>query len=377
MSIRLANFQFSSYTSATVEFIRPSFSTGAILIVALLFPSFCAADDLIGELEADLGAGRLAECSRRADVPDAPPRASYLGGLCFLGLNDRDGAEPLIRRAESGGFHPVAARRKSPGQLLSDIAEYRRLAPAPAELDGVPASSLLVAFDRRSPWVDSIAAAAPGFVRIGRSVFGADPPFTRLFLYSDNATFEKFYGVVFGPQRPTEPAALGIAVMTEKNARDRPGRASVAVVLHELTHAWIQGYGRDVYGSRIKLPAWADEGMADYVGAMWDTGLFERRRGELAREIALHPQPPGFALLQKSETFHRPEDDFLDYGLSLLLVERLVGPPKSGAPLLRKVLDGYATGSDGEAAWSDVARKSPSEEYSALCAELWKKPSPK
>ncbi len=344
-----------------------------LLIGALLAPSFCAAAGLVDELEGDLSAGRLRECARRADVADAPPRASYLGGLCLMGLNDRDGAEPLLQRAEKGGFHPTAAWRKTPEQLLSAIADYRRLAPEPAKLDGVPAKSMVVAFDAHSPWVDSVVAAAPDFVRIGRRVFGADPPFTRLILYSDNAVFEEFFRVVFGPKHPHGTGVPGLAVMTEKNAVDRKGRLPVAVVLHELMHAWIQGYGRDAYDRRIKIPPWVDEGMADYVGAMYDDQLFALRRVQLAREVAKRPEPPDFAELQGQETFYRPENSFFHYALSLMLIERLIGPPETGAPLLRKVLDGYAAGADGEKAWRDVTGKSPSNEYSALCTALWKK----
>jgi len=344
-----------------------------LLIGALLVPSFCAAADLVGSLEWYLSEGRLRECARRADVPDAPPRASYLGGLCFLGLNEREKAEPLLRRAKAGGFHPTAERRKTPDELLSAIAEYRRLAPAPVKLEGVPSTSLLVGFDRSSPWVDSVVAAAPGFVSIGRRVFGADPPFTRLFLYSDNATFEEFYGVVFRPGRPHGTGVPGLAVMTEEKARDRKGRMPVAVVLHELMHAWIQGYGRDAYDRRIKIPPWVDEGMADYVGGMWETDLLAQRRVEIARVIAKRPEPPDFSDLQGQEAFYRPDDAFLDYALSFLLIERLVGPPEKGAPLLRKVLDRYAAGDDGETAWRAVTGKSPAGEYAALCDELWKK----
>jgi hypothetical protein len=350
--------------------------TGAWLVLVLLAPAARAANGLIDELEGDLREGNLAECARRADVSDAPPRASYVGGLCALALHDVDAAEPLFQRAADGGFRPAAAFRKPPERLLSDIAEYRRLAPAPVELKGVPPESLLVGYDRRSPWVDSVVAAAPEFVRIGRRVFGAEPPLTRLFLFSDNAAFERFYGAAFGPHRPHGTGNAGLAVMSEVKARDRPGRAPVGVVLHELMHAWIQGYGRDAHDRRVKLPPWADEGMADYVGSMWDTGLDERRRGELAREIARRPEPPDFARLQEHATFHRREDDFLDYGLSLLLVERLAGPPERGAAKLRAVIDGYAAGSDSETAWKDATGKSPADEYAGLCAELWTKPAP-
>ncbi len=252
--------QFSSYTSATVEFIRPSFSTGAILIVALLFPSFCAADDLIGELEADLGAGRLA----RMRPPRRRARCAASGELprrphSFLGLNDRDGAEPLLQaRRRPPTFIRPPARRKSPGS--SFLSGHRRV-PATRPRAGrartasprPPCSSPSTAVPPGS--IPSLAAA-PGFVRIGRSVFGADPPFTRLFLFSDNAAFEKFYRVVFGPQRPHGTGGPGIAVMTEKNARDRPGRMPPwRWSCTSLTHAWIQGYGRDVGGSRINYPA--------------------------------------------------------------------------------------------------------------------------
>jgi hypothetical protein len=349
----------------------------AALLVLLSVAPLRAQGDLIGELEGDLADGSLAQCARRADVADAAPRASYLGGLCALGLHDVDAAEPLLERARDGGFHPTSPSRRPPGQLLSEIADYRRLAPAPAALKDVPPESLVVGYDRRSPWVDSVVAAAPAFVKIGRRVFGADPPFTRLFLFSDNARFEKFYAVAFGPKRPHGTGGAGLAVMSEVKARGREGGAPIGVVLHELMHAWIQGYARDAYDRRVRIPTWVDEGMADYVGAMWDVGLDARRRGALAREIAKRPQPPDFSLLQEHATFHRPEDDFLDYGLSLLLVERLVEPPERGAARLRVVLDGYANGADGEAAWKDATGKSPADEYAALCAELWaKKPAP-
>lgn len=348
--------------------------TRLLLIGALFLPSFCSAADLIGELEADLSAGHLQECVRRADVPDAPPRASYIGGLCSLRLNDRDKAEALIRRARDAHFLPSAAWRKTPVALLSEIAEYRRLAPAPVKLEGVPSSSLVVAFDAQSDWVDSVTAAAPEFVRIGRRVFGADPPFTRLFLFSDYDTFEKFYGVVFGPKRPHGTGVPGLAVMVEKNAVGRPGRMPVAVVLHELMHAWIQGYGRDAYDSRIKVPPWVDEGMADYVASMWATDMWTLRRTQLEREIGKRPEPPDIAELQTQESFYRSEDSFFHYALSLMLIERMIGPPETGAPLLKKVLDGYAKGADGDKAWHDVSGKSLHDEYVAMCAELWQKP---
>jgi len=349
---------------------------GALLALLIVAPLRAQAD-LIGELEGDLSDGRLTECMRRADAADAEPRASYLGGLCALNLHDVDAAEPLLQRARDGGFHPTSPARRPPEQLLGEIAEYRRLAPAPVDLPGVPPESLLVGYDRRSPWVDSVVAAAPTFVKIGRRVFGADPPFTRLFLFSDNASFEKFYAAAFGPHRPHGTGGMGLAVMSEKKAAGRKGGAPIGVVLHELMHAWIQGYGRDAFDRRVRLPPWADEGMADYVGAMWDAGLDARRSRELAREIAKRPRPPDFGSLQEYASFHRREDDFLDYGLALLLVERLVGPPERGAARLRVVLDGYANGSDGEAAWKDATGKSPADEYAALCAELWTKtPAP-
>lgn len=347
--------------------------TPLLLAGAILLSSYCAAAGLVSELEADLGAGRLRECVRRADVANVPARASYVGGLCALHLNDRDKAESLLKRAQDGGFHPSASWRKPPDELLSDIAKYRQIAPAPAKLDDVPSSSLVVAFDAHSDWVDSAAAAAPEFVRIGRRVFGADPPFTRLFLFSDNDLFEKFYGVVFGPKRPHGTGVPGLAVMVEKNAVGRKGRLPVAVVLHELMHAWIQGYGRDAYDSRIKVPPWVDEGMADYVASMYDTDMPALRRTQLAREIAKRSEPPDFSELQTTESFYRSEDSFFHYALSLMLIERLIGPPETGAPQLKKVLDGYAKGEDGEKVWHDVSGKTPSEEYSALCADLWRK----
>ncbi|HXS99104.1 MAG TPA: hypothetical protein VN915_00350 [Elusimicrobiota bacterium] len=342
-----------------------------LLLGALLVPSFCAAAGLVDKLEADLKEGRLRECAREASAEGIPPRASYLGGLCALGLNDRDAAEPLLKRAKDGNFYPTASWRKSPDELLSQIAEYRRLAPEFAKIDDVPESSLRVGFDKRSEWVDSVVSAAPEFVRIGRRVFGADPPFTRLFLYSDNAVFEEFFGAVFKSGHPHGTGVPGLAVMTEKNAVDRKGRLPVAVVLHELMHAWIQGYGRDEFDRRINVPPWMDEGMADYVASMYDTDMLALRRTQLAREVAKRPQPPDFAELQEHESFYRPEDSFFHYVLALMLVERLVGPPETGAPALRKVLDSYAKGK-GEESWRRVSGKSPSDEYSALCNELWK-----
>jgi len=342
-----------------------------LLAGALVVPSLCAAEGPVAELEADLGAGRFRECVRRADIPNAPARVSYVGGLCALRLNDRDNAESLLKLAQDGGFRPTASWRKPPDELLSDIAEYRKLAPEPAKLDGVPSSSMLVSFDAHSDWVDSAAAAAPEFVRIGRRVFGADPPFTRLFLFSDYDTFEKFYSVVFGPHRPHGTGVPGLAVMVEKNAAGRQGRLPVAVVLHELMHAWIQGYGRDVYDVHIKAPPWVDEGMADYVASMWATDMLALRRKQLAREVAKRPEPPDFADFQTAESFYHSEDSFFHYVLSLMLIERLIGPPEQGAAQLKKVLDGYAKGEDSEKAWHDVTGKNPSEEYAALCAELW------
>lgn len=350
--------------------------TWALLVLVLLAPPARAASGLIEELEGDLRDGRLTQCARRADVPDAPPRATYLGGLCSLGLHDPDAAQPLLQRAVEGGFHPAAAFRKPPEQLLSEIADYRRLAPAAADIPGVPARSLVVAFDRRSPWVDSVVAAAPEFVRIGRRIFGSDPPFTRLFLFTDSTRFESFYRVAVGPQVPHGTGVAGLAVMSEKKASGRAGGAPVGVVLHELMHAWIQGYGRDAYDRHVKLPRWADEGMADYVSSMWNRGLLARRRAALRQVITKRPRPPDFSDLQAPATFSRSGDEWIHYALSLQLVERLVGPPESGAARLRAVVDGYARGLDGEAAWKDATGKSPADEYAALCSELWKKSAP-
>jgi hypothetical protein len=354
-----------------VDARAPAFPS-ILLLFALLIPSLCGAAGTIENLEADLKAGRLRECVREASAEGIPPRASYLGGVCALALNDRDAAEPLFKRAKDGNFYPSASWRKSPDEILAEIADYRRLAPEFAKLDDVPESSLRIGFDKRSPWVDSVVAAAPEFVRIGRRVFGADPPFTRLFLYSDNAVFEEFFAVVFKSGHPHGTGVPGLAVMTEKNAVDRKGGLPVAVVLHELMHAWIQGYGRDAYDRRIEAPPWVDEGMAEYAATMWDTGLLAVRRMQLAREVAKRPQPPHFAELQRHESFYRAEDSFLHYMLALTLVERLVGPPETGAPQLRKVLDGYAKGK-GEDSWRRVSGKSAAKEYDAMCAELWKK----
>jgi hypothetical protein len=162
-----------------------------------------------------------------------------------------------------------------------------------------------------------------------------------------------------------------MVIYCEEKAHRRTQSETVSIALHETVHAWIAGYLRKRYDRPIPVPPYVDEGLAVYVASLWSDDVHALAPQGLAAWHRSHDAPT-FEDLSSSDHFFDPENRYPDYLLADMLVERLLGPPRSGAAKIPALLDAYARTGDATAAWREVTGKDVRREYEALVSEIWR-----
>ncbi|MBI3507545.1 MAG: hypothetical protein HY059_22140 [Proteobacteria bacterium] len=247
----------------------------------------------------------------------------------------------------------------------------------PRRIFGVGPAEIAVFAAGSDAWTDAAAKAVPEFAKIGRRMFSGAAPQINLFLFSDPERFRSFTRAALGEERSAGTGnfhLVAICLRCESRRADDP--ETVAVVLHEFSHAWMNTYLRERYRvdylSRTVRRPFLDEGMADVVAGLWDTHFLARRRRMLKDRIRRGSAPPRLEDLRSESAFYGKDDRDTRYWFAALLAERMLGPGAGALPKLRRYLDLVGRGEDPERAWEKATSKSLRVEHAALVRSLWR-----
>jgi hypothetical protein len=317
------------------------------------------------------GVRRYEEIEETGLRPSA--QASYLAGWAEWMLRRPEEARPLVEKAVEAGFQ-AGGGRIQPRDLLTRIAQYTAAKPPAALVPGLDRGRIDPYADRVTGLTAPILDALPKFVEIGRQIFGEPPP-VRFFLFAEKPALRRFYEA-FQPSIPAgdEPHSTGgvnMVIFCEEKGHRTTGSETISIALHETTHAWVASYLRSRYDRVIYLPRYLDEGLAVYVASLWSEDVhrltFERINTFRARH---RDSPPRLEDLGPPQKFYEPDKAYLNYLLSDLLLERMLGPPVGGASKIPALLDALARSGDDAKAWHEVVGKDVAKEYDALVSEL-------
>jgi hypothetical protein len=263
----------------------------------------------------------------------------------------------------------IASSQTLPGNAI------REAKLAPRKVEGVPAKQIEILIDEDDIYSTSVLIALPAFAKIGRDIFGANVPFVRLFLMSNESRYRAVTKALFGQERTTGTGNFHVVTMCLACEKRPPGETeTTAVVLHEFGHAWMNTYlherGRDYLSDSIRRP-YLDEGMADWIATRWDSGFLNRRQ-QWIRELKAGRGilAPNLDDLQSYSSFYDKGDRELHYWISALLIERMIGTAPDAAFKIPRYLDGIG-GKSPEQAWEAATNKSIAMEYAALVRERW------
>ncbi len=353
----------------------------ALLAAALLTPAWAGdarppARD--GGFRAAVFEGRYLEALRLYDALGAKSgRAAYFAGWTNLRLNRPEAAVPQLERAQEAGFAGPAGWKPTAELLARAQAQMAALPPA-VQVPGLDETRLKTYADARDGLSGDILAAQTQYLKVGRGIFGDTLPALRVYLFKTHEAMDRL-AVAAGDRRTGRRGSTGGCGFVRLSAQDltRPDEDdSLRLALHETTHGWMATYLRERWDRNVVIPAYMDEGLAEYVGGLWK---YDERRERLraarlrriARWRARNGAAPPLSALKTTESFHLPERDMLDYDLSALLMERLLGPAGTGAARIPAVLDALARANgDDAAAWKEATGKDVGAEYAALAREL-------
>lgn len=313
------------------------------------------------------------EAAGHADGPD-----DYFAGWTNMRLNRPERALAPLEKAAKAGWSPRGW--KTAEELLAGARARLAALPPAVEVKGLDETLLQTYADCGAGLCGKILAAQPEFLSVGRGVFGGPPPPLRVYLFATHAAMDKL-GTAMGDGRVGRRGSsggYGFARLSAESLTRPVEDDSIGLALHETTHGWLATYLRDRFDRNVALPAYMDEGLANYVGSLWKyeerrQRLSDQRLSRIARWRAQNPgPPPALAELRPVASFHEDGRDMLDYDLATLLMERLLGPPETGAKRIPAVLNALAaSGGDDAAAWKAATGKDVEAEYAALTRGLW------
>jgi len=358
-------------------------TTSAALLSLLIGATAAAAQDYERErgLREAIWADRWLEGLRLYDelardgvAPSG--QASYLAGWADWRLHRPEDARPQLEKAARAGFR-AGGGRPQPGELLAKIAEYSAAKPPAIDVPGLDRSVIDAYADAKTPLTAPVLDALPRIAEIGREIFREPPP-VRFFLFARIPALVRFYDATQLTSRktgevPHSTGGAGMVIYCEEKAHRATEAETVSIALHETVHAWIAGYLRARYDRDVRVPRYVDEGLAVYVASSWSDDLraLSARRVAAWRKNHAAP-PPEFETLGSPRTFYDPKSVYLNYLLSDLLMQRLLGPPRDGAARIPALLDAFARTGDDAEAWREVTGKDVRAEYRALASELWR-----
>jgi hypothetical protein len=306
----------------------------------------------------------------------------YLAGNALMGLNRPDEAAPHLAAAKTRGWSRWGGW-PSAESLLERGAEVRRLSP-PA-LDPQVDASIEVHADPPTPWSAPIVRAVPEFTAVGRSIFGADAPRMRLYLFHDRTTFDRLYRALFGVEISTAwqrgAGGTNVVVFCEQEASGETARAAgdpneIGDVLHEFGHAWCETYLMERYSRSWISPAlrrsWLSEGVAEFVASLREPARLEREKTWLAKN-AKSVAAPSFADLTSWDGFYKAKerDVYARYCLSAAFVAELLGPGDAAPAKIRAILDAVGKSGDTEASVSAATGKDLRKTFDEVRARFW------
>lgn len=315
------------------------------------------------------GIARLEELQR---VGRARPADHFWAGRCAMRLHRWEEAETELGRARQLGF-VGPPRGPSTESWLDRLAVIRRLTPV-AQVLAFP--HLTLHTDVRTAWTGPVIDAFPAFARIGTDMYGTKTPDMDFYLFAEREAYLAFCRAVF--ERPVDEATRNgtastrFAMACQVGARPAGLPETIGDVVHELGHGWANTYVRLTYDRDYGalVAPYANEGMAGVVSAQWDRGHLDRRRDWIRRmKVARHVPPPAFADLQTADAFYRRGDETLNYWLSNLLMDRLLGA--DGCRRVPAYLDALVATGDTNRALRQVTGRDPEAEYRSLVNEFW------
>jgi len=348
-----------------------------LVVLLLLWAAFVAAappGDRERPLRDAVWAGRWLEGVRlysQLEATGAEPsaQAAYLAGLAQWKLRRPEDAQPLLKKAAEAGFR-AAGGRPQPDELLAKIDAYFELRPVRIKVPSLDASPLEVYSEASTPLTAPILDALPRFAETGRRLFGSAPP-VRFFLFARLPRFERFYALFAETRdKPAESAhstgVVNMVIFCEEKAHRATTAETVSLALHELMHAWVATYLLEQYDHRIPLPPYVDEGLATYVACLSSPQAAALPAERFTKWRSSGSPAPPLEALRTQDGFYAPGRAASHYWLAEQLIERLIGPPATGAAKIQPFLDAFAQAGDDLRAWRAVSDKDVTTEYAAL-----------
>jgi hypothetical protein len=304
---------------------------------------------------------------RKHETPS--PQASYLAGFAYWRLHQPEKAEPAVKKAVEGHWR-AGAGRLQPDDLLERIYRFLAAKPSGAEVDGLDRSLIDPYANEQSAATRQFLDALPRFTRIGRDIYGELPPL-RFFLFAKSPEMQKLYESLDMKHAGSTGIANLVVICAEKAHRSTAAE-TVSIGLHETAHAWVPSYLLTHYDRQVQVPVYVHEGLAVYVASLWSKDLAPLARERFKQWHDSGKPAPELDKLRVFDAFHETDASQGNYLAAELLMERLLGPPESGARKIPALLDAFASNPDDTEAWRSVTGKDVRREFDAVIAELWK-----
>jgi hypothetical protein len=308
------------------------------------------------------------ELVQKHEEPSA--QASYLAGFAYWKLHQAEKAESLVKRAVEAHFR-AGGGRIQPGDLLDRINRFVAAKPSDVEVEGLDRSLIDPYSDEQSDATRPFLEALPRFTRIGRDIFGEVPP-VRFFLFAKSPAMQRLYDSLEIVKHEGSTGMANLVVVCAAKAHRSTEAETISMALHETAHAWVQTYLLARNDRQVRMPAYVGEGLAVYVAGLWSKDLAPLAPERLKHWHDTGRPAPAFDKVRAFEDFHDADASYGNYLAAGLLMERLLGPPESGAKKIPALLDAFAASSDDTEVWRSVTGKDVRAEFDGVVSDFWK-----
>jgi hypothetical protein len=201
-----------------------------------------------------------------SDLRESPLVKLWVGQSYFR-TNDFEHAREFLARANAGNL--AAPQRERAESILQRLDKIKQVCP-PVYHDYTLDGYTIRIYAKDSAWTKLLAAQMPTFLARAKEAFGNSNAFIAMYLCEDRSAYDKFFEAFTAvPPGKDHRGTGGNHIILF--CRYYPTGAEVGAkdvndlyfrVLHEYSHALCA----TVYGDHFKMPAYLNEGMADYFG---------------------------------------------------------------------------------------------------------------
>ena len=221
-----------------------------------------------------------------SDLRESPLVKLWVGQSYFK-TNDFEHAREFLERANAGNL--PAPQKERAEAVLHRLEKIKQVCP-PVYHDYTLDGYTIRIYAKDSAWTKLLAAQMPTFLARAKEAFGNSNAFIAMYLCEDRSAYDNFFEAFTSGPPGKEHRGTGVNHMV-LFCRYYPTGAEVGAndvndlyfrVLHEYSHALCA----TLYGEHFKMPAYLNEGMADYFGWKYKPEGAEQAKVRL-KKIAL------------------------------------------------------------------------------------------